>query len=274
MAIASSHNKHVYTGNGATTRWPFTFAIHDATDILVYVTDPQGRISQITNNFFVDTGACDVLYPVSGDPLASGWKIALLRSIAMTQELDLVNQGAFYAEDVEKALDKLTMILQQHKEEIDRSIKVDITSSGQQELQRFADYANQAIASADAAANSETRASSSASQANEAAIGAAYSANSAAAAAATAFSASAPAYEATATYSYPQVVAYIDGNSYRCLVPSSTGEDLYTSPNWVRITSNLNDFFTYDENGDLQPSNAPTYSSTWRMDSNNDIMPK
>jgi hypothetical protein len=35
--------------------------------------------------------------------------------------------------------------------------------------------------------------------------------------AATAFGASAPAWDSTATYNYPQVVAYTDGKTYRCV---------------------------------------------------------
>jgi len=106
------------------------------------------------------------------------------------------------------------------------------------------------------------------------ALGAASSAVSAAASASTAFAASAAAYSATTTYNYPTVVAYTDGNSYRCVGTSVVGENPDDSSNWVRITSNTNDFFVYDDDGDLMPSNNPTYSKTWELDTNLDIMPQ
>ena len=208
MAIASSHNKHVYTGNGATTRWPYTFTIHDVTDILVYVTDPQGRINQVTNNFSVDTGAGEVLYPISGAPLASEWNITLLRSTALTQELDLVNQGAFYAEDVEKALDKLTMIAQAQEEKIARSIQlpVDQTGGGDEIVGQILtavanaeDSATSATQSAAGALASQTAAATSASEALSSKNAASASASAAAASETTAVSsATAAANSATA----------------------------------------------------------------------------
>lgn len=125
MTVSSSIAKHTYSGNGATTEWPYTFAITDASDIKVLITDTTGAITEITTGFTINTetntATLDAILPV-------GWKITLLRELPLTQDLDLVNQGPFLAETIEDSFDKLTMIAQQLKEQVDRSVKVEISS--------------------------------------------------------------------------------------------------------------------------------------------------
>jgi hypothetical protein len=91
----------------------------------------------------------------------------------------------------------------------------------------------------------------------------------------TAFGASAPAWDSTATYNYPQVVAYTDGKTYRCVGTNVTGSDVPGSSNkWVAITLDTDDFWDIDSNGDYMPSVSPTYSASWAIDGNGDLMPK
>jgi hypothetical protein len=58
--------------------------------------------------------------------LEAGETITCVRKNALTQLLDLVNQGDFSAADVEEALDRMIMVAQQHQELIDRCYKVPI----------------------------------------------------------------------------------------------------------------------------------------------------
>ena len=137
MAIASSHNKHVYSGNGVTTEWPYGFRIIDATDIKVYITNNYGAVNLISIGYSVDLDASCVTYPAIIDPeapdnppiLPAGWRITLLRDIPLTQELDLQNQGTFYAEVIEQALDKIMMVIQQLDERLVRSVQVPVDST-------------------------------------------------------------------------------------------------------------------------------------------------
>ena len=55
-------------------------------------------------------------------------KITIVREIPLTQETDLQNQGAFNAESLETAFDKITMITQQLNEKMDRAVLQDVTS--------------------------------------------------------------------------------------------------------------------------------------------------
>lgn len=91
----------------------------------------------------------------------------------------------------------------------------------------------------------------------------------------TAFGASAPAWDNTATYNYPQVVAYTDGKTYRCVGTNVTGSDVPGSSNkWVSITLDTDDFWDIDIDGGYMPSLSPMYSASWEIDGNGDLEPK
>ena len=119
---------------------------------------------------------------------------------------------------------------------------------------------NIAVASAEAAKVSEEHAKTSEERA------AAY--------ATTAFGASAPAWSDTATYNYPAVVAYTDGNTYRCIGTDVTGTDIPgDSDKWFKLTLDLDDFWEIDMWGGYMPTEMPMYSSSWTLDVNGDLEP-
>ena len=141
MTVASSLNKHTYKGNGVTTEWPYSFKITQPDEIKVYLTDPDSVVTKLESDYWIDVDAQCVIYPgyepgteppVEKQPpiLPEGWQITLLRVVPLTQELDLVNQGPFFAEAIESALDKLTMIAQQHEEALSRSVQLPVNSDG------------------------------------------------------------------------------------------------------------------------------------------------
>jgi len=125
MAISTTTIKHVYNGKDAATVFPYTFPISttDGSDILVYLTNAAGVITLLTTEYTVNVGAATVTYPNMGAPLATGMKLTITRVEILTQLLDLITQGSFNADIIEAALDKLTMITQQHAEELSRCPK-------------------------------------------------------------------------------------------------------------------------------------------------------
>lgn len=126
-------NKTPGQGDGSNKEWPYTFPIltDDGSDIVVYITDSNGNTVTLDSfsNYTVDVETKKVTYPVVGDPLSSSYKITLVREVEVTQKADLKNQN-FDMEGIEKALDKLTAIQQQHEERINRSFKAPINSTG------------------------------------------------------------------------------------------------------------------------------------------------
>lgn len=128
--VSSTINKNQYAADGTTILWSYTFPIVLSTDIKVYVINSAGVQTQITSNFSVNIYTKQVTYPVTGAPIASGNTIILLRVEPLTQGLALSNQGNIPVKSLEAAYDKLTMITQQHDEQLGRAILLPLNSSG------------------------------------------------------------------------------------------------------------------------------------------------
>lgn len=122
-----------YYGNGVTKTFPYEFRIIHEAHISVVMTTAAGHESTLALNS--DYTVTNVGAPGGGDvvltnPLPSGYSIVNLRGLPFTQETDLENQGAYYAETVEDALDLAAMRDQQLKEGLDRSLKAPVTDGG------------------------------------------------------------------------------------------------------------------------------------------------
>lgn len=131
MTVQNANNKNIYVGNGATTVFPFTFNMVEANPdhIKVYVSNDNG-VDVETDNYTVDMDEHNITYPKNGTPLENGKKITIARELPLFQLLNLVNQGPFFAEELEKALDKEMMIIQQLKEQLSRTLSMGISVDG------------------------------------------------------------------------------------------------------------------------------------------------
>ena len=117
MTISSSQTQATYTGNGAATVFPIPFPRSRNADIAVRQT-----ISGVTTTLvegadysYVDT-VVDGVTIMGGDVImavapATGTLLTLDRQTPLTQDVDLVSGGPLPAETIERALDKLTMIM-------------------------------------------------------------------------------------------------------------------------------------------------------------------
>ena len=189
MTVQNMTVKNVYEGNGSATVFPYTFVLsrEDGEHVGVYVTD-ENNISRRVTNFTVDTAAKTVKYPIGGSPLPAGKRLTLRREIPAQQELNLENQGAFFAEDVETQFDRLVLMIQQLAETLQRAIVVDVASDKKPEdlLLEIMNNLRDAVAAmnraVEAANHAEAEAERSHQEATEAEESAIDSANSAGAA--------------------------------------------------------------------------------------------
>ncbi len=128
MTLTTTSVKSVAQGNGATTVWPYAFLVPAETDLVVTLVEiSSGNPTVLAPSVFTVTGIGNpaggaVTYPLSGPPLAATFDIVVERLVPDVQETDLVNQGGVYPQDIEDALDYLTMITQQQQDQINRSI--------------------------------------------------------------------------------------------------------------------------------------------------------
>lgn len=129
MTVQNTTVKDIYVGNGATTKFPITFQMTDHPEyIKVYITGDDS-VAVETENFSVDLGAKTVTYPANGDPLPEGHKITIYRELPLYQLMNLVNQGPFFAENIELSFDDLTFICQQLNEKLNRTLSAGIDIS-------------------------------------------------------------------------------------------------------------------------------------------------
>lgn len=109
--VTNENSFNVYTGNGVTTVFPYSFKILASTDLTVSV---NGVTKTITTDYTVSgvgaSGGGNVTFVVAP---ATSSRVVLERDVAMTQTLDLIPQAAISADALERALDKLTMLAQQ-----------------------------------------------------------------------------------------------------------------------------------------------------------------
>ncbi len=128
MTVPSEVNRSgPYLGNGVTTVFEYKFKIVNQAHLRVARTDAAGNETVLTlgTNYTVAGvgNAGGGAITVSPAP-ASGQSITILRAMPFTQNLDLENQGAYYAEDVERAFDEAAMRDQQMAESLNRSLKI------------------------------------------------------------------------------------------------------------------------------------------------------
>lgn len=127
MTVPSEVSKMLYEGNGATSVFPYTFRVLDASHLLVTEADANGNES--TLQIGTDYAVSGVTSYSGGNvtltaPLADGHRLAIRRVLPVTQPVDFRNGGQFFAETHEDAFDRLTMIAQQVNETVERSIRL------------------------------------------------------------------------------------------------------------------------------------------------------
>lgn len=182
-----------YSCNGSVVDFDFAFKVYTTDDIRVVKTTSAGVESDLTltSHYTVSLNADQDNDPggtiTTVATYASGNKITIVGDTDYGQPTDITNRGGFYPDVIMKMVDRVVIMAQQLKEGLDRSVKVDVSSTTDP-----ADLLDDITTSVAAAAASETAAASSASAASTSASAASTSAtnasNSASAAAASAAS--------------------------------------------------------------------------------------
>lgn len=131
MTVQKDVTKNIYVGNGSTRTFPFTFecpAEHPEY-IKVYLMQDDGT-ALATSDYQLDMDARQITYPSSGTALPEGKKLVIMRELPLQQMMNLVNNGPYFAEDIETALDESIMALQQIAEKLNRTITMSVDIDG------------------------------------------------------------------------------------------------------------------------------------------------
>ena len=126
MTVSSATNKVSYNGNGSTTVFAYGFKIFDQDDLTVILRNASGgeTTQSISTNYTVSgVGSASGGNVTMGTAPASGESLTIIREQSLTQGLDLVPNDPFPATLVEDTLDKITFMVHQHEETLNRTIK-------------------------------------------------------------------------------------------------------------------------------------------------------
>ena len=132
MTLSTTASRVSYAGNGATTSFAFSFKIWAASDLKVYLRDTSllvDTLKLLTTDYTVSgtlPGSGSVVFAIAPP---SGQTVVILRGAATTQDLDLIANGAFAAENVETALDKIAGCVQALEEQTGRALLLPVGTS-------------------------------------------------------------------------------------------------------------------------------------------------
>ena len=144
MTINSTTRKtNVLVGNGNTATYPFAFKVFKDEDVVVKkleaATSAETTLTLGVSNDYIVTLSADQNSNPGGSitlksggnnqNLASGFSIVITSAVEPLQGTDLTNQGGFFPEVINDALDKAVVLHQQQQEKLDRSISFSLTNT-------------------------------------------------------------------------------------------------------------------------------------------------
>jgi len=130
-------------GNGNTHTYPFAFKVFQDSEIVVkkleVSTSIETTLTLGLNNDYIVTlnqdqngnpgGSITLKSGGNNSNLPSGFEIVITSAVQSLQGTDLTNQGGFYPEVINDALDKSAILHQQQQNELNRSIKFSLTNT-------------------------------------------------------------------------------------------------------------------------------------------------
>lgn len=137
MTVSSAVNKVAYTANGTSKDFTVPFYFIYKSDLKVYRMNENVQELLTLDTDYTVIGTPEQpngsIYRNGGTVVmaampAAGTRFIILREVPLTQEADYQEGSTFPAALHELALDKLTMAVQQLKEQTDRSVTVDVFS--------------------------------------------------------------------------------------------------------------------------------------------------
>lgn len=109
MTVMTSYTPAVYQGNGTATVFPFPFRIFADTDLVVTRTEGTSSTTLTLGTGYTVSNQ-NVVLPSA---LLTGQTLVIQRVIPVVQETSFLNQGAFFPEAHEDALDRAIMAIQE-----------------------------------------------------------------------------------------------------------------------------------------------------------------
>lgn len=136
MTVQSTFSRISQNGNGVVTEFPVSFIFFDSGDLRVFLVSAEGHstLLQQGSDYVVSGGDGNAGSITLTTAPGTGERVVIERQIPATQPVKYITGGAFPAETHERALDRLTLLVQQLKDELDRSLSLPATTQSQADL--------------------------------------------------------------------------------------------------------------------------------------------
>lgn len=127
MTIASTVARNDYTGAGSVGPYAYNFKVFAATELDVIRRDTttgiETQLAYLTDYTVAGAGnASGSITLITA--LAVGQSLTIRQNQPLTQTTDIRNAGSFFPENHEDRFDRLTLAIQQHDEELGRTLKL------------------------------------------------------------------------------------------------------------------------------------------------------
>ncbi len=121
MTVTLTENRWSYTGTGSLTGFAYANRIFAGVDLKVFVDgSPKALGTDYSVSGVGNAGGGNVVFVTAP---ADGAAVTIVRDVAARQELDFAALGSFPAEENEKALDRLTVLVQQLEDSAVRTLR-------------------------------------------------------------------------------------------------------------------------------------------------------
>lgn len=123
-----------FNGDGNSVDYPFVFKVFDAADVAAFVADGNGRERELRQgaDYVVTLNPAQETHPGGTvrltAPLPVGHLMTLTSVMPAVQPLEFTNQGGFYPRNLNDALDRLTILVQQLEERVRRAMLGSVNS--------------------------------------------------------------------------------------------------------------------------------------------------
>lgn len=130
MALSDTRTKVVYQPDGIADRYEIPFPLFDAQDLECIAVDGSGGQTRMVAFTVYDMQSESGPYVVFDQAPPSGVMLVLRRSTKPVHETEYPEGGAFPSRVVERDLSRITAMIQELNEVVDRSIKVNAGEEG------------------------------------------------------------------------------------------------------------------------------------------------
>lgn len=132
-ALETTENKKIYAGNGILVAFDFPFLVYEVDHVKVYIEDTtapddEAVLKTYITDYTINTaglGDADGITVTTLVAPTSDENLIVERVVDLTQESEYKNYNNFPAPTVEANLNRLTMMVQQLQEQVDRCLKFD-----------------------------------------------------------------------------------------------------------------------------------------------------